>query len=471
MSSKGIKLCLIGAGSAVFSLRLVKDVCLTEGLSGSHVTFMDIDAERLEVVEQLAGRYASQLGADLTFDTTTDRRVALQDSDFVVNTAAVLGHRTQLAMRDVISKQGYYYGNVNIGLSHNLVFMLAVARDMEQICPDSWLLQAGNPVFAGCTLMTRESEVKVIGLCHGHYGVHKVAEGLGLDPDRVTWQAPGLNHNIWLTHFIYDGKDAYPLLDEWIETKGPEFWSLESSTAPPTRERPDGAFDWDGEHRRLWQIDLSRGAVSQYRMYGLLPIGDTPRRSGWWMHTDLEAKRYWFGKPWGGPDSDIGWPKYVERGEERIAAIARLVKDPKADLLELLGTEVSREQHVPIIDALVNNNEGQFQVNVPNNGVLKGLPSDVVVELPAVINQQGVQPYVVGELPRNIMLNEIYPDWLRMERELHALQTGDRAMLLWNVLDTHATNSYEQAVGVLEEVLAQPENRDMAERYQWPATW
>ena len=107
-----------------------------------------------------------------------------------------------------------------------------------------------------------------------------------------------------------------------------------------------------------------------------------------------------------------------------------LARDPNADLIEILGTTKTREQQVPIIDALVNNVEGQFQVNVPNNGTLAGLPDDVVVEVPAIINQKGVQPYVAGPLPDKIMLNEILPDWLRMERALLALETGDRALLL-----------------------------------------
>ena len=53
--------------------------------------------------------------------------------------------------------------------------MLSVARDVERICPDAWLIQSGNPVFDGCTLLHRETNAKVIGLCHGHYGY------LGLD--------------------------------------------------------------------------------------------------------------------------------------------------------------------------------------------------------------------------------------------------------------------------------------------------
>ena len=79
-----IKVTIIGAGSAEFSLGLVKDICLTEGLAGSHVCFMDINAERLDLVYELAVRYAEDLGADLRLEKTLDREVSLQDADFVI---------------------------------------------------------------------------------------------------------------------------------------------------------------------------------------------------------------------------------------------------------------------------------------------------------------------------------------------------------------------------------------------------
>jgi alpha-galactosidase len=62
--------------------------------------------------------------------------------------------------------------------------------------------------------VTRETGIKTVGLCHGHYGYREIAETIGIDPDRVTYQAPGFNHNLWLTHFYYEDQDAYPLIDE-----------------------------------------------------------------------------------------------------------------------------------------------------------------------------------------------------------------------------------------------------------------
>src|SRR3954468_23001408 len=383
-----IRISVIGAGSAQFSLGLVKDLCLTPGLSGSLVSFMDVDAERLEMIEKLARRYANELGSDLRFERTAERAASLRDANVVINTASVTSHHAQRAVRELTAKHGYYYGGVHIGGSTQLAFMLSVAQDIERICPEAWLIQSGNPVYEGCTLLTRETGVKVIGLCHGHYGYLEICRVLGLDPARVTWQAPGLNHQIWMTHFLYDGEDAYPLLDEWIATQGEEYWRTHVA-------------------ERTHDIQMSRGSINQYQLYGLMPIGDTPRTGqNWWLHTDIATKKRWFGEPWGGPDTELARPFYVANHEKKVAEVARAAADPSARMTDLIGTEKTREQQVPIIDALVNNNAGFFQVNVPNYGALAGVADDVVVEVPAYIDRTGIQPLRVQPLPKKIMLEQ-----------------------------------------------------------------
>jgi alpha-galactosidase len=446
-----IKIAVIGAGSAQFSLGLVKDICMTPSLAGSMVHFMDINAERLDMIRKLASRYSSELGSELQIESTTDLYTALTDADFVINTAAVKSHHHQRAIRELTAKHGYYYGGASLGGFYQLRLMLDVARAMEEVCPDAWLIQSGNPVFKGCTLMTRETSIKVCGLCHGHYGVYRIAEVLGLEinqPSDLTWQAPGLNHNIWLTHFYYKGEDAYPLLDEWIETKGEDYWRTHVAN-------------------RTHDIQMSRGTIHQYQMFGLMPIGDTPRRGGWWYHTGIQTKKHWYGEPWGGPDTELARPLFVENLEKRIAQMTEIANDPKASLVKAFGADRTREQQVPIIDGLVNNNEGQFQVNVPNRGALKGVPDDVVVELPAVVNKKGIQPLLVGSLPPKILYEQILPEWLDMERELLAFKSADRSMLLWNVLESPQTNSYDQAVDVLNDLLAMPGHEELAAHYQY----
>jgi alpha-galactosidase len=440
-----LKVCIIGAGSAQFSLTMVKDLCLTDNLRGSHVTFMDIDQERLDMIYNLGKRYSEQLGSNLTFDKTTDREAALQGADYVINTAYVLGHVVEANLRDLCSRHGYYHFGGALGPYHQFWLMLSVAQDIEKICPDAWLIQVGNPVFHGCTLMTRETSTKIIGLCHGHYGYLDICAKLGLDPEKVVWEAPGLNHNIWLTKFEYEGKDAYPLLDEWIATKGEQFWCTYRARSTHDKQ-------------------MSRGACNEYHLYGLFPIGDTVRRGGWWYHTDIVTKKHWFGEPFGGPDTHIARPYFVKNLEKTIARMIAASKNPHADLVQEFGAEKSREQIVPIMDALSFDNAGDFQINVPNKGgKLHGIPEDVVVEVPAHIDASGVNIKDFTQLPQKILLNHIYPEWIEMERDLYAIKTGDKGMLLWQLLNEHQTKNYDQAVVLLDELLCHEEVRQVEE--------
>jgi len=361
--------------------------------------------------------------------------------------------------RELASRFGYFYGRTGMPEYHNLQLMLDVARDVMRICPQAWIIQAGNPVFGGTTLMYRETGAKVCGLCHGHYGYRTLARTIGLNPDKVTWQAPGLNHNIWLTHFYYEGQDAYPLLNEWIADQAERYW---------TEMEEQGA---------TVPVQMSRSAVHQYKMYGLMPIGDTPRRGGWWYHTDLETRIRWYGGPMGGGDTPEGRDRILEGKERKYAEMMRAALDPDVRPIEIFGSERTREQHVPIIDGLVNDNEGQFQVNVPNLGALQGIPDDVAVEVPAIVNKKGIQPLRVGALPRKVMLEQILPEWLSMEQTLEALKSGDMSMLLYGILQSHQTRSYDQAVDMLEAILAMPPTEPMAyiedihDHYKWPDTW
>src|SRR4051812_42110706 len=449
---KSVKIGVIGAGSGVFSLGLVKDLCLNDNLRESQVTFMDLNADRLKIVERLARRYAEEFGSAMRFETTTDREAALRDADFVINTASPVSHHAQRRERELADEHGYYYGGTNLHAPFpQFDLMLSVARDVERICPNAWLIQSGNPVFDGSTLLHRETNAKVIGLCHGHYGYLGICEVLGLDPARVTWEAPGLNHSIWLTQFRYDGEDAYPILEAWIEREGERYWR-------------------DHVAERTHDTQMSRGAIHQYRMYGLMPIGDTPRTqaqtSNWWYHTDLATKKHWFGDRFGGPDTEIARPFYVANLEKRIHQMGEVAADRSQRVSDVFGATPTREQHVPIIDALANNVEGRFQVNWPNRGVIDGLPDDCVAEFRAIIDATGVHPLKPTPLPRKIMLEQVLPFWLDMERSLEAYKTRDRSMLLWNVLNSHQTRYYEQAVDMLQAIAGDADHATLAAHYQ-----
>ena len=100
---KPVRISVIGAGSATFSLGLVKDLCLTENLSGSHITFMDIDADRLDAVTTMAARFTAEIGSDLSFEQTTGlrRRIAGSAIRFYpsINSSSAISTHSSTAMR------------------------------------------------------------------------------------------------------------------------------------------------------------------------------------------------------------------------------------------------------------------------------------------------------------------------------------------------------------------------------------
>ena len=264
---RGLKIALIGAGSAAWAVRLVKDIALTRSLSGSTVVLMDINEERLSLTYRFAKRYASEVKANLNIVATTDRREAIKDADFVINSTLAKGHGHYERMREISEKYGYYRG-IN-SVEWNMVsdyhtiwgyyqFKLAldIANDVVDYAPNAWLLNVSNPVFELTTLISRQTRARVIGLCDGYYGYRDLLRVLGLDEGKAEVEAIGVNHDIWLTRFRYNGEDAYHLIDEWIKSKSEQYF-----------ER------WREEQSNPFDVHVSPAAVSMYRMYGLWPIG------------------------------------------------------------------------------------------------------------------------------------------------------------------------------------------------------
>ena len=441
---------LIGAGSASFSLDLLRDVVLNQGLWGGTMTLVDIDEERLTVAHTLAARYRDEAKADIRFQATTDRKIGLEGTDFVICAVKVGGYDPLEAERAIAEEHGYYRGIGDrvscyyggLGAYHQLAFLMALAQDMEAICPDAWLIQTANPVFEGTNIITRCTKVKAVGVCHGHFGYRVLARTLGLDLDHVSAHMAGFNHYIYLTHFLSRGEDAYPLLDKWIEEQSASFWE-------------------SGEYPE----QMSPGAVDAYRLYGLFPIGDAVRSgTPWWHHVSFNDKKRWYGNT-GGFDSEIGWTRYLDRKPVAHAKMARLAKSPDVSLLEELPLKSSGEQHIQIIAAIANDQETILQLNIPNNGAIEGIPADVLVEIPCVVNGRGIQGVQVGPLPPLIMNNVLLPRLARMENILHAYLARDRRPLLLSLMDDPRTTSYEQAQKLLEALFDQPWNNAAAKHY------
>jgi alpha-galactosidase len=278
-----VKIAIIGAGSAVFSMNLIKDICVNKNFKGSTLALMDINPERLEPVHGLAVRYLEETGNTLKLAKTLDRKECLKGADFVINAALDYGHRRLREGLEIAFKNGFRFGG-SLHVAHDEAFwvnfyqlklMESIYADVREANPDAWYILVANPVLAGITYLSRKyQDPRMTGMCHGYSGVHRIAEVIGLDSKDVTFEVSGVNHFIWLTRFFFQGKNAFPLLDEWIARKSGAYLAQKGRQS----------------------LDEGRKAIDLYKRFGVFPIGDTCTPGGgswgWWYHTDDAEIKY-----------------------------------------------------------------------------------------------------------------------------------------------------------------------------------
>jgi alpha-galactosidase len=445
------KIALIGAGSTVFSLNLIRDLCLTPSLRGSSVHFMDINPARLDAVHALCSRYAAEVRIQLDLQKTTDRRAALAGADFVINTALTAGYDRLFEGWGIARQRGYHYGG-SLHVMHDEAFWInfyqlrffeSVVQDILDICPDAWLLQVGNPVLAGVTLLRRKyPQVRVVGLCHGFYGVYHLADALGLPHEGFTYEIPGVNHFVWLNRCFYKGEPVFPLLDEWIKTRAPAYWA-QCGPGDPVGPK---------------MLDL-------YQRFGVFPIGDTGSWGGgswgWWYHTDAATERRWQ------EDPPAQWDAHFAKGSARFAAIERVQHEPSARVTEIFPPTHSHEIIVPMLESLACDIPRVLIGNVLNSGgYVPGIPHDLAVEVPTLVSARGIQPVQTTPLPAPIIAHALSDYVAPVNLELEAYTRRDRKLLLALILTDPFTRSERQARELLDAILALPYHTEMREHYR-----
>lgn len=446
------KIAIIGAGSAVFSLNLIRDLCLTPNLRGCTVTLMDINPERLGAVHRLCARYAAEIGIDLRLEKTTDRREAIRGADVVVNSALAAGHQRLRDGWAIARKHGYRWGG-SLHVMHDEAFWInfyqlklfeGVIEDMLELAPNAHYIKVANPVMAGVTHLARKyPEAKVIGLCHGFGGVYDIARRLGLtDRDKLSYAIPGVNHFVWLTQLRYDGQDAMPLLDRWIAEQAQSFWQ---------------ASDGHGE--------LNPKKVDLYRRTGAFPIGDTAGDGGgswgWWYHLDEATERRWRQHP------DRFWHGFFTGGEAEVAEIKRISDDEAVRVTDHFKPEHSHEVIVPVIESLLCDVPRVLIGNVVNSGdYVPGVPRDFAVEVPIYINSGGLHPTQTAGLPPAPLAWLLRDCVAPVNLELEAFNAGSRRLLLELIMMDPWTRSMDQACAMLDEVMALPYHADLRAHYR-----
>ncbi len=456
---KGVKVCVIGAGSKAFIASLLRDFALTSSLHGITLALMDIDEHRLTRSYTLAQKYFSELKVPINIERTMDTKACVEGSSFIINLAFAIGYDHYGMMVETAEKHGYYRGvdstEWNMVCCYptltgykQYVVALNVAELISEYAKDAWMIQVSNPVLETTTILHMQyPKLKLVGYCHGAvYGVAQLAsKALGLDTSKIEWQAVGLNHVVFLTRLKYNGEDAYHLIDEWIEKKSEEFWA---NYVPGP-----------------WEETLSRAAVDMYRLYGLYPLGDTARSGTWKYHRDLKTKIYWYG-PVGGIDSEVGWGIRMLLNQENENRLERAAFNSSVKATDVYPPVKSGEHIVDFIDSVLNGVERRIILNVPNNGILPRLPSDAIVEAPVYVKGDSIRPEAIVNVPNRMYSYVWYPRLAVTERALEAYLAGSRELLVEALMHDPRTRSNEQAREVIDDLLNLPFNEDLKRHYR-----
>jgi len=440
------KISIIGAGSAVFSLNLIKDICINSNLKESTISLMDINEERLDAIYGLCSRYVEEMDSGLKVIKTLDRKECLEGADFVINVALDGGHQRLREGWEIAYKHGYRFGG-SLHIVHDEAFwvnfhqinlMESIYLDILDVCPSAYYILVANPVQAGVTYLKRKyKDAKIVGMCHGYNGVNILSRAMGLNTEDVSYEISGVNHFIWMTKFFYKGQDAFPLLDYWIENDAIAYLNKQD------------------------KISCEEGlkAIDLYQTYGVFPIGDTCTPGGgswgWWYHTDGQEKEY-------NEDPFTWYQNYFKFGLKEVEKIKAVVEDKTTKVSDAFSSVSSDEPMIPLIEALACDIEQKVIVNIQNSGgFVPGIPLDYEVEVAAMVSKKGIQPILSDGLPK-VILSFLYRDRIApVEMELKALETGNREFLISLIMMDPWTRSRDQANKFLDDILNMPINLKM----------
>ncbi len=449
------KIVILGAGSAVFGQRAISAILRSRRLHGVDLQLVDIDEQPLELMTNLAGVMNREWNAGARISSTSNRREALPNADFVIVSVQV-GPREDVWEKDwrIPLKHGIrqpYAENSGPGaLAHtarNVPLIMAIARDMEELCPNALFMNYVNPLIRLTLAITRYSKIRVVGMCHqllwgyaiamallaDRYGV-EVPENVKIDTNHehrhyreplmaaglkhLDIKAAGINHFSW----VYDirdkqtGEDLYPALREsWFRAE-------RSGFEPLSREI--------------------------FAIFGLMPTPSDSHLCEFLPHVHDPVKKPWekYGlhtQSWSG--------NRKRRADRRAVARAVVEGRESVETLRNLRTEGVPEV---IEGAHANLNTYIQQLNLPNHGSIPNLPHDAIVEVPGMSSSLGVRGLTMPALPepiaelcrRELAYSSVVVD---------ACYHGDRDLALQALLLDPTVNDIDTARAVLDDLLAE----------------
>ncbi len=419
------KITFIGAGSTVFAKNLLGDILSFPELAESTISLFDIDPERLRTSEIVARKVGAAFGAHPAITATTDRRKALDGADYAISMIQVGGYKPGTVIDfEIPKKYGLRQtiadtlgiGGIMRGL-RTIPVLLSMCRDMEELCPDVTFLQYVNPMAMNCWAISRASKIKTVGLCHSVQGTaEQLAHDINIPIEEINYIAAGINHMAFYLRFERNGQDLYPLLRQVIaENRVPDWNRVRYEIL-----KRFGCF-----------VTESSEHFSEY----------TP----WFIKRDRPDLIEQFNVP---------LDEYIRRCEAQIAGWYKM-----RDLFESdapIEVRRSHEYGSLIVHSLETNQRRVIYGNVPNYGLIDNLPQGCCVEVPVLVDKNGLQPTRIGTLPPQLaalMQTNINVQSLTVEA---ALTLKRDYIYQAAMLDPHtgAELSFDQIYSLVDELIA-----------------
>jgi alpha-galactosidase len=376
------RITFIGAGSTVFMKNIIGDVLQRQAISGATIALMDINPERLKESEIVAGKLISTLGVKAKLETHSNQRKALENANFVVTAFQVGGYEPctvtdfevpkKYKLRQTIADT-LGVGGIMRGL-RTVPHLWSICADMLEVCPDAILMQYVNPMAINTWAIAEKFPmIKHVGLCHSVQGTaFELARDLDIPVEEIRYRAAGINHMAFYLQFehrLKDGsyRDLYPdLIKGYREGRFPKpsHWNPRC----PNKVR------YEMLTRLGYFVTESSEHFAEYTPYFI--------KEG---REDLIEK---FGIP---------LDEYPKRCVEQIA---RWKKDSEAfKSAERIEVKASHEYASSIMNSVWTGEPSVIYGNLRNNGCITSLPAQCAAEVPCLVDDRGIQPTYVGELP------------------------------------------------------------------------
>lgn len=454
-----VKIALIGVGSASFGLSTLATLLREPEIRGSTLALVDINAEALQVMHQLADRINTQWDAGATIVSSTDRAELLPGADFVVCSIEVgprwklwrLDYRIPLkhGVRQPFSENGGPAGLAHA--SRQIPAIMDIACDMQRFCPDAWLMNFSNPVPRLTRAVRKYTRIKAVGLCHQigfayHLAGRLLADILDIEiPETTEHPTEGRNWIEFMQTSAAFNREVTQKLDIKAAGLNHFTWMLQ------IRDRRDGSDLYPQFKRRFEEDDSEPLMRDMMRLTGLFPVPGDVHLSEYlpFCHNPVTKpwERYAINPPAFCFDTDETPSRWSDRFRRFVLDLARGEGDVEP-LKEMTSEGVWEIVH----GITANENAYHLSANIPNDGCLPDLPSESVVEVPVIISAYGITGLAMGHLP-SIVAELLRRETALVELVVDAAVTGDRHVALQALMMDPIVDDYEIAKAILKDYL------------------